>query len=80
MQRNARKHNGLDSTHSRDPYSMEDVVMPLHEYINHPMARDIVHNGATFQVSNLYSYWLVQRYHVAQCHGLLIHQPIAYSL
>lgn len=24
--------------------------MPLHEYINNPIARDIIHNGATFQV------------------------------
>lgn len=24
--------------------------MPLHEYINDPIARDIIHNGATFQV------------------------------
>lgn len=24
--------------------------MPLHEYINDPVAHDIIHNGATFQV------------------------------
>lgn len=35
---------------NNDPYDMEDIVMPLHEYINHPVTRDIVHNGATFQV------------------------------
>jgi hypothetical protein len=29
---------------------MEDFAMPLQEYINHPAAWDIVHNGATFQV------------------------------
>lgn len=27
--------------------------MPLHEYINHPVAMDIIHNGATFQVAGL---------------------------
>lgn len=35
---------------SNDSYDMEDILMPLHEYINDPIARDIVHNGATFQV------------------------------
>lgn len=25
--------------------------MPLHDYINHPVALDLVHNGATFQVN-----------------------------
>lgn len=24
--------------------------MPLHEYINNPIAQDIIHNGATLQV------------------------------
>lgn len=48
-QRDARGLQGLDSG-SNDPYNMEDMVMPLHEYINDPIARDIIHNGATFQV------------------------------
>lgn len=34
-----------------DPYNMEEIVMPLHEYIYDPIALDIVHNGATFQVN-----------------------------
>lgn len=37
-----------------DPYNMEEVVMPLHEYIYDPVACDIVHNGATFQVLSLW--------------------------
>ncbi|KAG6491071.1 hypothetical protein ZIOFF_052403 [Zingiber officinale] len=32
------------------PYDMQNMAMPLHEYINHPIAHDIIHNGATFQV------------------------------
>lgn len=35
---------------SNDSYDMEDFAMPLQEYINHAVAWDIVHNGATFQV------------------------------
>lgn len=48
-QRDARRLQGLDSR-SNDSYNMEDILMPLHEYINDPIARDIIHNGATFQV------------------------------
>lgn len=29
---------------------MEEMVMPLHDFINDPVAHEIVHNGATFQV------------------------------
>ncbi|KAJ6833566.1 protein-tyrosine sulfotransferase [Iris pallida] len=36
-----------------NPYDMEDMVMPLHAYINDPVAHDIIHNGATFQVAGL---------------------------
>lgn len=32
---------------------MEEIVMPLHKYIEDPIAQDIVHNGATFQVNRL---------------------------
>ncbi|KAK7312575.1 hypothetical protein VNO77_36527 [Canavalia gladiata] len=38
---------------SHDSYDMEDLAMPLQEYIYHPVAVDIVHNGATFQVAGL---------------------------
>ena len=36
-----------------DSYNMEAMLMPLHEFIHHPLAYDIIHNGATFQVSGL---------------------------
>ncbi|KAL5056088.1 hypothetical protein RYX36_036770 [Vicia faba] len=51
--RGARYSKGLNATDSSDPYDMEDFAMPLEEYINHPVAWDIVHNGATFQVAGL---------------------------
>lgn len=43
---------GQFSIDGGDPYNMGDVVMPLHEYINDPIAQDIIHNGATFQVGS----------------------------
>lgn len=49
-QRDARKQKGPPYAYGNDSYHMEEVVMPLHEFINHPVAMDIVHNGATFQV------------------------------
>ncbi|KAL6204846.1 hypothetical protein ACLB2K_022113 [Fragaria x ananassa] len=51
--REGRKLSGTFDVQSDDPYNMEEVVMPLHEYINHPIAQDIVHNGATLQVAGL---------------------------
>ncbi|XP_019453948.1 PREDICTED: protein-tyrosine sulfotransferase-like isoform X1 [Lupinus angustifolius] len=52
-QRDARYSRGLNTTESNDSYDMEDFAMPLKEYINHPAAGDVVHNGATFQVAGL---------------------------
>ncbi|XP_015581320.1 protein-tyrosine sulfotransferase isoform X2 [Ricinus communis] len=51
--RDARKLKGINHVKSKDPYNMEEIVMPLREYITDPIARDIVHNGATFQVAGL---------------------------
>ncbi|XP_028791885.1 protein-tyrosine sulfotransferase-like isoform X2 [Neltuma alba] len=51
--RGLRQSRGLPITKSNDSYDMEEFAMPLHEFINHPVAEDIVHNGATFQVAGL---------------------------
>lgn len=50
QQREARYSRGTNIIEKNDSYDMEDFAMPLREYINHPVAGDIVHNGATFQV------------------------------
>lgn len=50
LQRDARKLRGQVDLVASDPYDMEDIVMPLRDYIHDPVTRDIVHNGATFQV------------------------------
>ncbi|GJT06444.1 protein-tyrosine sulfotransferase-like protein isoform X3 [Tanacetum coccineum] len=47
--RDARKRMGPPNAYGNDSYNMEEIVMPLHEFINHPVALDIIHNGATFQ-------------------------------
>ncbi|KAI9075105.1 hypothetical protein K1719_042953 [Acacia pycnantha] len=51
--RDLRQSRGLPTTKSNDSYDLEEFAMPLHEFINHPVAEDIVHNGATFQVAGL---------------------------
>lgn len=51
--RDARLHKNQNHVKSDNSYNMENVAMPLHQYINDPMALDIVHNGATFQVAGL---------------------------
>ena len=32
------------------PYEKGHVIMTLHDFINHPAAMELLHNGATFQV------------------------------
>ncbi|XP_027912068.1 protein-tyrosine sulfotransferase isoform X3 [Vigna unguiculata] len=51
--RDARYSRGQNIIESNDSYDMEDFAMPLQEYINDPVAMDVVHNGATFQVAGL---------------------------
>ncbi|KAG8655239.1 protein-tyrosine sulfotransferase isoform X4 [Manihot esculenta] len=66
--RDTRKFRGSNHVKSKDPYNMEEIVMPLHEYIMDPVAYDIVHNGATFQVAGLTnnSYY-VESHEVRHC-------------
>ncbi|RLN12771.1 hypothetical protein C2845_PM09G03470 [Panicum miliaceum] len=52
----ARRDARVDKVHSSkkvNAYDVEDMVMPLHEYINDPVAHEIIHNGATFQITGL---------------------------
>ncbi|KAG8387665.1 hypothetical protein BUALT_Bualt02G0045000 [Buddleja alternifolia] len=51
--RDTRKLRGQSQLETNNSYDMEDILMPLHEYIHEPIARDIVHNGATFQITGL---------------------------
>ena len=34
-----------------DPYN-NSLVMPLHEWVEHPIAEELLHNGATLQVGS----------------------------
>ncbi|KAL6508783.1 hypothetical protein OROHE_021342 [Orobanche hederae] len=51
--RDTRKLRGQSHLVTNNSYDMEDFLMPLHEYIHDPIARDLVHNGATFQITGL---------------------------
>ncbi|PKA59254.1 Protein-tyrosine sulfotransferase [Apostasia shenzhenica] len=52
--RDARKHVNITSIKStQDPYNMQEVVMPLEVFIDDPVAHEIIHNGATFQLAGL---------------------------
>ncbi|CAN4119320.1 unnamed protein product [Withania somnifera] len=64
----ARKQNGHSIVISTNPYDMKEIVMPLHEYINNPVAQDILHNGATFQVAGLTNNsYLTEAHDVRHC-------------
>ncbi|KAJ7981008.1 protein-tyrosine sulfotransferase [Quillaja saponaria] len=53
---------------SNDSYNMADFAIPLLEYINHPVAEDIIHNGATFQVAGLTNNsYLAESHEVRHC-------------
>ncbi|XP_019056478.1 PREDICTED: protein-tyrosine sulfotransferase isoform X2 [Tarenaya hassleriana] len=51
--RDARNARGGVIIEGNNPYDMEDMLMPLHEYLDTPIAHDIIHNGATFQIAGL---------------------------
>ncbi|KAL9672913.1 hypothetical protein QQ045_029166 [Rhodiola kirilowii] len=51
--RDIRRSKEKNVTKNSDSYNMEAMSMPLHEYIKAPIAQDIIHNGATFQVAGL---------------------------
>ncbi|KAG6494270.1 hypothetical protein ZIOFF_049291 [Zingiber officinale] len=54
VQRHARELGRLRKIEeTNNPYDMEEMVMPLQEFINDPIAHEIIHNGATFQVAGL---------------------------
>ncbi|KAF8403069.1 hypothetical protein HHK36_011163 [Tetracentron sinense] len=67
--RDARKRgDARDIKDKIDSYNMEAIVMPLHEFINYPVAHDIIHNGATFQVAGLTNNSnLAKSHEVCQC-------------
>ncbi|PKU82910.1 Protein-tyrosine sulfotransferase [Dendrobium catenatum] len=49
--RDARKHTEVRSIKGKqNPYDMREFVMPLNTFVDDPMAHEIIHNGATFQV------------------------------
>jgi hypothetical protein len=54
FQRDARGVYKVHSSKKVNAYDVDDMVMPLHRYINDPVAHEIIHNGATFQVQILY--------------------------
>ncbi|KAL4858064.1 Protein-tyrosine sulfotransferase [Chlorella vulgaris] len=51
-----------------NPYN-NSLVMPLHEFIEHPIAAELLHNGGTLQVLGLtnYSYWPRQAQALRHC-------------
>lgn len=51
--REMRRDGQLNHIGSHDSYNMEDMAMPLEEFISHPVSFDIIHNGATFQIAGL---------------------------
>ncbi|XP_074303518.1 protein-tyrosine sulfotransferase-like [Silene latifolia] len=53
LSRDARLLKKQNHVGHNDSYEMGDMAMPLHQYINDPIALDIVHNGATFQIAGL---------------------------
>ncbi|CAI9761520.1 unnamed protein product [Fraxinus pennsylvanica] len=66
--RDARKHRGQLYTITNNSYNMEEILMPLHEYINEPIVQDIVHNGATFQIAGLTNNsYLMESHEVRHC-------------
>ncbi|XP_022152919.1 protein-tyrosine sulfotransferase isoform X2 [Momordica charantia] len=66
--RDARRQKGLSEVKSNSPYDMEDILMPLHEFIDEPIAHEIIHNGATFQIAGLTNNsYLAESHEIRHC-------------
>ncbi|KAL2488732.1 protein-tyrosine sulfotransferase-like [Forsythia ovata] len=66
--RDARIRKGQSYIITNDTYDMEEISMPLRDFINDPIARDIIHNGATFQIAGLTNNsYLVESHEVRRC-------------
>lgn len=66
--RDARLSGVFKHVQYKDSYNMEDFAMPLEQYINDPIATEIVHNGATFQVAGLTNNsYLAESHEVRTC-------------
>ncbi|XP_022874821.1 protein-tyrosine sulfotransferase-like isoform X3 [Olea europaea var. sylvestris] len=66
--RDARISKSHSYIRSNRSYDMEEILMPLRDYINDPIARDIIHNGATFQIAGLTNNsYLAESHEVRHC-------------
>ncbi|GAB2223227.1 hypothetical protein Droror1_Dr00017365 [Drosera rotundifolia] len=66
--REARMKKAQRHYHVNNSYNMEHMAMPLQKYIYDPIALDIVHNGATFQVAGLTNNsYLAESHQVRHC-------------
>ncbi|KAL0534053.1 hypothetical protein IC582_028330 [Cucumis melo] len=66
--RDARRQKGSSEAKSDSPYDMEDMLMPLKEFVDDPIVQDIVHNGATFQIAGLTNNsYLAEAHEIRHC-------------
>ncbi|KAL2471033.1 Protein-tyrosine sulfotransferase [Abeliophyllum distichum] len=66
--RDARISKGQSYIITNDSYDMEEILMPLRDYINDPIAQEIIHNGATFQIAGLTNNsYLAESHEVRRC-------------
>ncbi|XP_022969657.1 protein-tyrosine sulfotransferase-like [Cucurbita maxima] len=66
--RDTRRRKGSSEAKRDSPYDMEDILMPLHEFIDEPIVHDIVHNGATFQIAGLTNNsYLAESHEIRHC-------------
>ncbi|KAG6494264.1 hypothetical protein ZIOFF_049285 [Zingiber officinale] len=65
VQRHARELGRFRKTEEMsNPYDVEEMAMPLQEFINDPIAHEIIHNGATFQVLYSQANYFHETYHM----------------
>ncbi|XP_038893834.1 protein-tyrosine sulfotransferase isoform X2 [Benincasa hispida] len=66
--RDARRQKGSSEAKRGSPYDMEDILMPLKEFVDDPIVHDIVHNGATFQIAGLTNNsYLTESHEIRHC-------------
>lgn len=52
-----------------DPYN-NTLVMSLEDFANHPVAQELLHNGASFQVRCVLQVWMLSMLHRIRCSSI----------
>ncbi|KAF3780089.1 Protein-tyrosine sulfotransferase [Nymphaea thermarum] len=72
--RDARRNQSMMSE-ERDPYNINQIALPLHDFVNDPLVHELVHNAVTLQVAGLTETSCLQESHAIR-HCIRMHHSL----